>query len=107
MSIPENCPNYSFILEMQIIPIHHECPCRIWKSHPRNGNFNQSRGLPSLWLKFQSQGCDFLFYMGWLMMDYFSPTFSKSVPHVWEIAVHMAVACDVYDDVFLCSSLFP
>ena len=21
---------------------------------------------------------------------------------VWEIAVHLAVACDVYDDVFLC-----
>ena len=28
------------------------------------------------------------------------------LPPVWEIAVHLAVACDVYDGVFLCC-LFP
>ena len=26
-------------------------------------------------------------------------------PPVWEIAVHLAVACDVYDGVFLCCSV--
>ena len=26
---------------------------------------------------------------------------------IWEIAVHLAVACDVYDGVFLCCSCFP
>ena len=30
----------------ETIRIHHECPCRIWKSHPRGRNFNQGRGLP-------------------------------------------------------------
>ena len=28
------------------------------------------------------------------------------IPPVWEIAVHLAVACDVYDGVF-CAVLFP
>ena len=28
---------------------------------------------------------------------------SRFIP-VWEIAVHLAVACDVYDGVFLCCS---
>ena len=28
-------------------------------------------------------------------------------PPVWEIAVHLAVACDVYDGVFLCCPFFP
>ena len=26
---------------------------------------------------------------------------------MWEIAVHLAVACDVYDGVFFCAVLFP
>ena len=26
---------------------------------------------------------------------------------MWEISVHLAVACDVYDGVFLCCSFFP
>ena len=26
---------------------------------------------------------------------------------MWEIAVHLAVACDVYDGVFLCCSFYP
>ena len=29
------------------IRIHHECSCRIGKSHPRGRNFNQGRGLPT------------------------------------------------------------
>ena len=28
------------------------------------------------------------------------------VPPVWEIAVHLTVACDVYDGVFLCCPFF-
>ena len=47
------------------IRIHHECSCRIWKSHLRGRNFNQGRAfkpteaLLSPWLKFRHQGWDF------------------------------------------------
>ena len=34
--------------------------------------------------------------------------FTRScIPPVWEIAVHLAVACDVYDGVFLCCPFSP
>ena len=59
------------------ITIPHECPCRTGKSHPRGQNFYQGGGLPSPWLKFQPEGEISLSYMDWLMMDYFSPTFSE------------------------------
>ena len=42
------------------IRIHHEFLCRIEKSHPRGRNFNLGRGLQSPWLKFLTQGWDFL-----------------------------------------------
>ena len=59
------------------ITIHHECPCRIEISHPRGRNFNQGRGLPSPWLNSDPEGEISLSYMDRLMMDRFSPTFSK------------------------------
>ena len=61
----------------KIITIHHECPCRIEISHPRGRNFNQGRGLPSPWLNSDPEGEISLSYMDRLMMDRFSPTFSK------------------------------
>ena len=39
-----------------IIRVHHECPCRIGKSHPRGRNFNKGLGLLSPWLKFLPEG---------------------------------------------------
>ena len=57
--------------------IHHECLCRIEISHPRGRNFNQGRGLPSPWLNSDPEGEISLSYMDRLMMDRFSPTFSK------------------------------
>ena len=35
------------------------------------------------------------------------PTASFTIPPVWEIAVHLAVACGVYGGVFLCCLFFP
>ena len=37
----------SLHIHSEIIRIHHECTCRIGKSHPRDRNFNWVRGLPS------------------------------------------------------------
>ena len=60
-----------------IITIYHECPCRIEISHPRGRNLNQGRGLPSPRLNSDPEGEISLSYMDRLMMDCFSPTFSK------------------------------
>ena len=61
----------------KIITIHHECPCRTEKSHPRGRNFYQGRGLPSPGRNSKPESEMDLSYMDWLMMDYFSPTFSE------------------------------
>ena len=47
------------IIFSKIITIHHECPCRIGKSHSKGQNFYQGRGLLSPWLKFLPWGWDF------------------------------------------------
>ena len=66
--------NILFDLKRQtVITIHHECPCRIGKSHPRGWNFYQGRGL----LSSNPEGEIYLSYMDLLMIDYFSPTFSE------------------------------
>ena len=57
------------------IRIHHECPCRIGKSHPRGGNFNQGQG----WLKSLPGGWNFPILHG-LAHDGFSPTFKRIIP---------------------------
>ena len=69
-------------MKNQIVRIHHECPCRIWKSHLRGRNFsvNQGRGLPSPWLNSYLEGEIFLSCMDWFMMDSFSPTYKWIVP---------------------------
>ena len=59
------------------ITIHHEFPCRIEISHPKGRNFNQGRGLPSPWLNSDPEGEISLSYMDRLMVDCFSPTFSR------------------------------
>ena len=56
----------------KIITIHHECPCRIEISHPRGGNLNQGRDLPTPWLNFDPEGEISLPYMDRLVMDSFS-----------------------------------
>ena len=65
------------LLLLQIITIHHECPRRIEIAHPRGRNFNQIRGLLSPWLNSDPEGEISLSNMDRLMMDCFSPTFSK------------------------------
>ena len=69
-AVPSGC-------KWRTITIHHECPCRIEISHPRCRNFNQGRGLPSPWLNSDPEGEISLSYMDRLMMDCFSPTFSR------------------------------
>ena len=78
------CEQVKFRLKkkVKIITIHYECPCRIGKSHPRGRNFYQGRGLPSPWLKFGPRGWNFLPYMDWLMMDYFSPILVDFKPQI-------------------------
>ena len=57
--------------------IHHECPCRIVKSHPRGRTFNQERGLP---VEIPAPRVRFP-YPAWISsMDSFSPTFKWIVP---------------------------
>ena len=63
--------------EIEIITIHHECPCRIDISHLRGWNFNQGQGLPSPWFNSDPEGEISLSYMDRPMMDCFSPTFSR------------------------------
>ena len=46
-------------------------------SHTRGRNFNQGQGLPSPWLNSDPEGEISLSYMDRLMMDCFSPTFSR------------------------------
>ena len=41
-----NKKNY-WSLNIKNIRLHHECPCRIGKSHPRGRNYKQGRGLLS------------------------------------------------------------
>ena len=46
----------------------------------------------------------------WLFSLYINIKIGKNTsrwPPVWEIAVHLAVACDVYDGVFLCCPFSP
>ena len=62
------------------IRIHHECPCRIRKSHPRGRTSNQGWGLLSLWLNSYPEGEISLSCMDWLKTDSFSPTFKWIVP---------------------------
>ena len=38
---------------------------------------------------------------------YLDKWYTTRLPPVWEIAVHLAVAGDVYDGVFLCCLFFP
>ena len=52
-----------------IIRIHHECPCKIEISHLRGWNFSKGQG--------KSEGEISLSYIARLMMDCFSPAFSK------------------------------
>ena len=58
-------------------PPWHECRCRIYISHPRGRNFSQGRGLSSSWLNSETEGEISLSHIDRLMMDCFSPTFSK------------------------------
>ena len=53
------CVCVCYSLREKNIGSHHECPCRIEKSHPRGRNLNNGRGLPSPWLKFLPRGWDF------------------------------------------------
>ena len=46
----------------EIIRIHHECSCRIGKSHPRGRNFNQGRGFAGpfpMWLVDMNRLCPY------------------------------------------------
>ena len=62
---------------LKIITIHHECRCRIEISHSRGRNFYQGRGLQSPWLNSDPEGEISLFHIDRLMLDCFSPHFSK------------------------------
>ena len=59
------------------ITIHHECPCRVEISHLRGRNFNQGRGLLSPWLYSDAKGAISLSYVDRLMIDCFSPNFTR------------------------------
>ena len=56
--LPIYQPSWDDLHWSKIITIHHECPCRIGKSHPRGRNFYQGRGFPRPWLKFRPRGWD-------------------------------------------------
>ena len=68
---------FHFFTQFEIIIIHHECPCRIEIPYPRGWNFSQGQGLQSPWLNSNPEGEISLSYINMLMVDCFSPTFSK------------------------------
>ena len=69
--------NFSGAAHVCAVTIHNQCPCRIEISPPRGQNFNQGRGLHSLWLNSDPEGQISLSYIDSLMKNCFSPTFSE------------------------------
>ena len=60
----------------KITTIHHECPCRMGKSHPRVGISTREEACQVPCKNSNPKGEISLSYMNWLMMDYISSTFS-------------------------------
>ena len=76
--------------QMRTMRIHHECPCRIGKSHPRGRNFNQGRGLPSPWIPTPRMRFSYPAWIGFWCFFFLPPLSGLFLGPVWSCNIEVS-----------------